>query len=82
MSDKYSVFYYTCVSTVSFVFILHLSVDGANVHLSISFVYTCSSALHRVFMSSLGRGEEEKWWELVPKINNNVIYTCVLSKNV
>jgi len=45
-------------------------VDGANAHLSISFVYICNFALHMVFVSSLGRGKEEKWGELVPKIKN------------
>jgi hypothetical protein len=57
-------------------------VEGANAHLSISFVYMCSSALHMVFISSLGRGEEQKWRELFPKINNNVIHTLVLNKNI
>jgi len=57
-------------------------VDGANAHLSISFVYMCSSALHTVFVSSLGRGGEKKWGELVPKINNNVMHTWVLNKNI
>jgi len=42
----------------------------------------CSSALHMVFISSLGRGEEGKWGELVPKINNNVMHTWVLNKNI
>jgi hypothetical protein len=57
-------------------------VDGVNARLSVSFVYMCSSALHMVFLSHLERGEEEKWGELVPKINNNVMHTWVLNKNM